>query len=363
MRPNTVPLDLRFTRCTPTAVNARLSSLGFRPSHNSSLFHPAPLSLALCSLEKVALTAPDPISLYSCPPQSLFRVHIDELASHAKKVTVGTSQSTTSYAEDTVVFMPPLRKTAKTELFLPPTAVPPSPIDQPTIPSLVSNASSFYENAPAWNKSILPLSAQAVQSSKGGTLDPLAIARSPPPWKVLDTHKSIPSTSDNSRRTQPIPRWAGQALNNPLKVDRVRLHKRGSDAVADMVHQFTSKRLKVESEFALEKNRAKVKSRNPFVRSARSVFAESSDQPRSPVHESSKEAKPDVQLRACRSLPSEAVRQQGTSVERTLKPLKPITTLKPPILPKELLPSLPRHISKPRTDLKQTRLEFAREVG
>jgi hypothetical protein len=380
-RPNTAPLDLRFTRCTPTAVNARLSSLGYRPSDNSSLFHPAPLSLALCSLEKVALTAPVPISLYSCPPQSLFRVHIDELdhpPSHAKKVVpVGSSSTsrstirTTSSAEDTVVFIPPLRKTAKNDLFKPfvsatvPVISASSPIDHP---SLVSNVSSFYENAPDSHsrKSILPLSAQAVQSSEGGKLDPLAIARSPPPWKVLDTHNPAPSnpnTSDNSR--QPIACWAGQALNNPLKVDRARLHKRGSDAVADMVHQFSSKRLKVESEFALQKTRAKVsvKSRNPFVRSARSVFAESSARPRSPVHESSKEAKPDVQLRACHSLPSKTERQQATNVERTLKPLRPITTLKPPILPKELLPSLPRHASKPKPDLKQTRLEFCREVG
>ncbi|KAF8136346.1 hypothetical protein EV363DRAFT_1543184 [Boletus edulis] len=70
-------IDLRFTRCTPAAINACLSSLGFRASENNSLFHPAPLSLALCSLEKLVLAASDPISLYSCPPQSVFRVHID----------------------------------------------------------------------------------------------------------------------------------------------------------------------------------------------------------------------------------------------------------------------------------------------
>lgn len=193
----------------------------------------------------------------------------------------------------------------------------------------------------------------------------------------MDTYKSSPAplkshgaSSDNvenSRWRQPIARWTGQALNNPLKVDHARLHKRGSDAVAEMVHQFASKRLKVESEFALAKTRVdvSVESRNPFVRSARSVFAESStnasDKSRHSVHESSKEAKPDTQLRACRSLQSKAVRQQGADIGGTVKPLKPITTLKPPILPKELLPSSPRNASKPKINLKQTRLAFARE--
>ena len=399
---------MRFTRCTPTAVDARLSSLGFRPSGNNSLFHPAPLSLALCTLEKVAHTASDPISLYACPPQSVFRVHIDELGhlpSHPKKVLPVDSSSisqttirTISSAEDIVVFIPPLRKPAKNESFPPfkpsvsatAVSVPPTspPIDRPTRPDLASNVSSFYENVPARNghsrMNILPLSAQAVQSSKGGKLDPLAIARSPPPWKILGAydapappnpyvavacHQGVSSDNvENSRRRQPIVRWTGQALDNPLKVDPARLHKRGSDAVADMVHQFASKRLKVESEFALAKTRAamSVKSRNPFTRSAKSVFAESStktsDKPPASVHEFSKETEPDMQLRVCRSLPSKTERQQGTEVKGMFKPLKPITSFKPPILPKELLPSLPRpHASKPRTNLKQTRLSFSRE--
>ncbi|KAH0830556.1 Retinoic acid induced 16-like protein-domain-containing protein [Lanmaoa asiatica] len=338
-------VDLRFTRCTPTAVNACLSSLDFRPSDNNSLFYPAPLSLALCALEKVALTASDPISLYSCPPQSVFRVHVNELnhlPSHTKKVVSVDRSSishatirTISSAEDTVTFIPPLQKPAKNEFFpsgpkpfVPVTAVSlvstSFPTDRPTYPNIVSNVSSFYENAPPRSKhprrNILPLSAQAVQSSEGGKLDPLAIARSPPPWKILDTYKS-PSPSnppvavasskgassdsvENPRRRQPIARWTGHALNSPLEIDRTRLHRRGSDAVADMVHQFANKRLRVESEFALAKTRANVsaESRNPFARSARSVFAESSTntsgKPRPSVHESSKEAKPDMQLRA-----------------------------------------------------------------
>lgn len=397
-RPNPVPLDLRFTRCTPAAVNAHLSSLGFHPSDNNSLFHPAPLSLSLCSLEKVARTASDPVPLYSCPPQSVFRVHVNELnhPSHAKKsVPLASSNAscpaarTISSAEETVVFIPPLAKQAKKDSFLPSessassTAIPEAPtssmIDPPTDRSHVSNVLSFYANAPAHSrKNALPLFAQAVQSPEGGKLDPLAIARPPPSWTLLDTHTSVTTTRqnasdnvENSRRTQPISCWIGQALNNPLKVDRTRLHKRGSDAVADMVHQFTSKRPRVESEFALAKKRAKAfaKSRNPFARGVRSVFAESStttsDEPRSPAHESRKGVEPDAKLRASRSLPLEMVRQQETNVERILnnKPLKPITSIKPPILPKELLPSLPRHASKkPRSELKQTRLAFAREV-
>lgn len=289
------------------------------------------------------------------------------------------------------MFIPPLRKPVKNESSSPSkpivsatAAVPVVPTsfatDRPTHANLVSNVSSFYENAPTRNrysrKSILPLSAQAVQPSQGGRLDPLAIARSPPPWKIMDIHKSSAppnsqgASSDNvesSRQRQPIARWTGQALNNPLRVDRTRLHKRSSDAATEIVHQFTSKRLKVESEFVLAKTRAGVpiESRNPFVRSARSVFAESStstsDKARHLADESSKEAGLDMQLRACRSLPSKTVRQQGTNIEGIVKPLKPITQLRPPVLPKELLPSSPRHASKPKTDLKQRRLAFARE--
>ena len=336
--------------------------------------------MAFCSLEKVALTASDPISLYSCPPHSVFRLHIDQLnhlPSQPKKGVPTTSSSTTtirtiSSAEDTVVFIPPLPKQTKGPSCPPskpsvsstvPAVPTPPPTDQP-----ISNVSSFYRNAPPSNKhsrkNILPLSAQAIQSSEGGKLDPLAIARLPPPWKTLDAHNSPilanpPAVAESLRRTQPI---VVHSLNNFLKVDRTRLHKRNSDAVADMVHQFSNKRPKIESEFALAKTRAKaaVKSRNPFTKCARSVFAESSsinacDRPRPPVHEPPKEVEPDVKLRTYRSLPTKMV--EGIS-----KPLKPITSIKPPILPKELLPPLPQHAAKPRTEMKQTRLTFAREV-
>ena len=385
---------MRFSRCTPTAVNAHLSPLGFRPSSNNSLFHPAPLSLAVCTLEKVAHTASVPISLYSCPPQSVFRLHINKLShlpSHRKKVAPVDSSNisqttirTTSSTEDIVVFIPPLRKQATSESLLSPKPFP--PLDQPTAFDPGSNVSSFYANAPARNRqskiSILPLSAQAAQSPEGGKSDPLAVARSPPPWRILDINNSptppdprvtvachqgrFPCNVENSQRKQPTSRWTGQALDKPLKVDRDRLHKRSSDTVADMVHQFASKRPKIESEFALARTRAaaSAKSRNPFVGSTRSVFAESStqtsDMPPASTHEFSKETE-STQLRVCRSLPSETVLPQGTEIKGTAKPLKPITSLKPPIFPKELLPPPPRCASKPKRNLKQTRLSFSRQ--
>lgn len=361
--------------------------------------------MALCTLEKVAHTASDPISLYSCPPHSVFRVHVDGLnhrLPHPKKTVPIDSSSTQttirtiSSADDIVVFIPPLRKQAKNGS-LPPSKSSPSaaavpmvpmypPIDRPTGPDPVSNVYSFYQNAPAQNRhsriSILPFAAQAVQSPEGGKLDPLAIARSPPPWKIPGTsnHPAPPKPCaaialhqgisldhvKTSGRKQTITCWTGRALDDPLKVDRARLRKRGSDAVADMVHQFANKRLRVESEFALAKTRAavSVKSYNPF---ARSVFAESStktsDNPPASVHGSSKETEPDRQLRVCRSLPLKTERQQGTDITGTLKPLRPITTLKPPILPKELLPSSSRQAPIHKTNLKQTRLSFSREGG
>ncbi|KAG9318472.1 hypothetical protein JVU11DRAFT_563 [Chiua virens] len=343
-------LDLRFTRCSPSAVHAYLSSLGFHPSANSSLFHPAPISSALCSLEKVARSAPHPILLYSCPPQSVFRIHIHDLPfpSRSKKVVpVHTSHSESAIRaiSSTVVFIPPPRKPSEVM----PSITPVVPVDR-SIDQPVSNASSFYDNT-STKKRILPFSAQAIQSSKGGRLDPLAIARSPPPWTILDMRAS----SDNA----PVARSSGQALDKPLKVDRARLHKRGSDAVADLVHQSAKKRLKVKSEFALEKLRiaTSVKPRNPFARSIKSVFVECiSDKPPS---SSLSDTKPDIQLRTSRSLPSKTSEQQQAIMERAIKPLKPITTLKPPILPKELLPSTPRHTSKFKTELKQARLSFS----
>ena len=300
--------------------------------------------------------------------------------SHSHKVVPVDSSSipqtairTTSSTEDTVVFIPPLRgpaRDASSSLSKPSDSakVASLPVGRSISPDLVSNISSFYENAPARNRRILPLSAQAVPSSKGNKLDPLAIARSPPPWKILDSQDSpalpkpdmvantLSNKVENLRQRQSSSGGTEQALDNPLKIDRARMRKRGSDSVADMVH--SSKRLKIESEFALAKRREtlSVKPCNPFVRNIRSVFAESStkcpDKPPAPVNKPPQETGPSMQLRTSRSLPSKP--------GEPTKPLRPITTLKPPILPKELLPSLPR-APRPKRKLKQTRLSFSRE--
>ncbi|KAF8844974.1 hypothetical protein BDN67DRAFT_921164 [Paxillus ammoniavirescens] len=594
-------VDLRFTQCTGSAVKRHLSSLGFSSSGHKHLFHPAPLSLALYTFDNLATTASNPISPYSCPLHSVFRIHVDELyhsTSHHRTGTEPNARNVHSSAQHTTVFIPPVpklpvaqnakvsasskcvstlplrrrpstapkhwnlihapwssnnvasvplvpgpsaaqgsespksrmpifttgsRRSSSSKFSLrnpqgggnPPLSLPtgiqpdmpmaqddslptrrlslrsrpddgtvkdmddvewehpndyyPDEEDSPQtnsdycweseecfevwdeessgrsdeefypygevydseilrgfpsshraasvastdtallprshssssiptshvpLPSLSRCLSSFYEGVGVGSRrpkrSNLTLPAQTVHSSEDGRLDPLAVARLPPPWSTLDAYtplaipdgfRSTPTQHGvsfsehkmtNARQRRPVFGWTDAALSDPAKLDRARLNKQGSGAFANMVDKLATKRLKVVSQFALAKVQAQVpaKARNPFAKSAKSVFAESnptiSGAVKRPLfkHESLTEAEPEVPPHSRNTVPSNKKRRlEGTDAETSSKPLKPITTLKPPILPKEFLPLPPKQpspASKPATSLKQARLSFTR---
>jgi hypothetical protein len=259
------------------------------------------------------------------------------------------------------------------------------PTSHVPLPSLSRSLSSFYEGVGVGGRRPkrinLTLPAQTVHSSEDGRLDPLAVARLPPPWSTLDAYPPLAildggSFSEhkitNALQRRPVFGWTDAALSDPAKLDRARLNKQGSGAFANMVDKLATKRLKVVSQFALAKVQAQVpaKARNPFAKSAKSVFAESNPTISGTVkrqlfkHESVTEAEPEVLPHSRSTVPSSKKRRlDGTDAETSSKPLKPITTLKPPILPKEFLPLPPKQpnpASKPAASFKQARLSFTR---
>ncbi|KAF9227937.1 hypothetical protein BS17DRAFT_813810 [Gyrodon lividus] len=261
----------------------------------------------------------------------------------------------------------------------------------------LSRQTSFYHNADVRSRrskcNILPLLAQTVQSSEDGQLDPLAVARLPPPWSTLDTytppsptiydsrnlsiHHSVSPSEHRckkSRQREPVFGWTDTTLNDPARLDRACLNKRGSGAFADTVNKLAGKQLEVASEFALANAQArmpaKLKLRNPFAKNAKSVFADSNLTICGPVeppflgHQSPTKAEPKV-LRQARGsfLSTTTGRVDEMDAETSSKPLKPITALKPPVLPKEFLPLPPKQpmpASKLQANLKQARLSFTR---
>ncbi|KAG1756797.1 uncharacterized protein EDB91DRAFT_1342423 [Suillus paluster] len=266
-------IDLRFTRCTRYAVLKHLA--GFVPSSNRSLFHPAPLDVSLSALEHLS-----PLSIYSCPITSLFKLHVSELnhrtSSHEQKhhpsilrnlqheepISLIDSDSDEEYS---------------------------GPIPKPVLQNVQSSTTStiYASRLPRREHQIRA----AVVDSNGTDKDqlhPLALARPPPPWSVLDTLRppGRPHQLYDPQEEPPPPRLAS--------MDHARLTKRNVSSMQDMVTSLTvkNKRRKVESEFTSTSARPSSvpKSRNPFLKSrastsklngtggmVRSVFAEQRD--------------------------------------------------------------------------------------
>ncbi|KIL00410.1 hypothetical protein PAXRUDRAFT_129885 [Paxillus rubicundulus Ve08.2h10] len=347
-----------------SAVKRHLSNLGFSSSGHKHLFHPAPLSLALYTFDNLATTAQNPISPYSCPLHSVFRIHVDELYHSIPHHRTGTQLNTRNVsfgAQPTTIFIPPVPKppvAKNAKVFAPPKCASTTPSERrPSTARVALEHQSFIHTPWSSNNVVF-----TVHSSEDGRLDPLAIARLPPPWSTLDAYTPLP-IPDGFRNA---------ALSDPAKLNRARLNKQGSGAFSNMVDKLATKRLKVVSEFALAKVQVQVpvKARNPFAKSVKSAFAESnltmSGAVKRPLskHESLTEAGPDVLPHSRNSFPSRKKgRLDGTGAETSSKSLKPITTLKPPMLPKEFLPLAPKKpnpASKPEDSLKQARLSFTR---
>ncbi|KAG2063619.1 hypothetical protein BDR04DRAFT_1085199 [Suillus decipiens] len=251
-------IDLRFTNCTRHAIAKHLADAGFRPSSNRLLFHPVPLDVSLKQLEDLC-----PPSMYSCGLTSVFKLHVDKL-NHCK---VRSEHKTKPYI---------LRNMMEGPIHL---------INADSDEDSSGPAEHASQNVQA---STMTTRIRTAVEDKKEQLHPLALARPPPQWSVLDTLRP-------PVRYQPSYGPHEEPLRPKLEsMDRGRLTKRTLSSVEGMVATLASKnkKRKVESEFASANSYPVFvsKPKNPFVKSGgstsksngsggmvRSVFAEQRD--------------------------------------------------------------------------------------
>ncbi|KAG2349919.1 hypothetical protein BDR05DRAFT_994887 [Suillus weaverae] len=258
-------IDLRFTSCTRHAVSKHLADAGFRPSSNRLLFYPVPLEVSLKQLEDLC-----PLSMYSCGLTSVFKLHIDKL-NHRN---VFSEHKTKPYILQNMMEGPISIIDADSD----------EETSGPVQNVQASTTSAFYASRLPCRENRI----RAAVEDKKEQLHPLALARPPPQWSVLDAFRP-------PVRHQPL--YGPQEEPLPLKLesmDRARLTKRTLSSVEDMVATLAgkNKKRKVESEFASASSFpiSVSKPRNPFVKSGgstsklngsggmvRSVFAEQRD--------------------------------------------------------------------------------------
>ncbi|KIK31222.1 hypothetical protein PISMIDRAFT_137401 [Pisolithus microcarpus 441] len=340
-------IDLRFTNCTRAAVEKHLGTLGFQLSRSRTFFHPSKISVSLCSLEEMAANSSPPIALYPSLPESVFRIHISKLSSsppanpqstnHEHSLTSALSLFTSSLQPAAGIPNIPNKSASvpSNAITLPFTASGP-PQQRPSSPP------SFYRDTR--KKAIRPPPRPHALFDSAEP-DSLAVVRPPPPWNVLETHERPLATNTTSYRRQ---------RNLPCFNDPARIDKRNAGAVKDVANMVAGKQLKRKHSPASPVATLGVptKLRNPFARHATSVFSKSS--PRVSKHPDRSPEELCISAVGC------AEPERSRSSRRT-KPLKPITSLRVPVLPKECLPELEQDCQNtpiPKVALKQTRLSF-----
>ncbi|KAG2368543.1 hypothetical protein BDR07DRAFT_17885 [Suillus spraguei] len=262
-------IDLRFTSCTRHAITKNLADSGFRPSSNRLLFHPVPLDVSLKQLEDLY-----PPSMYSCGLTSVFKLHVDKL----NHCNVRSDHKTKPYILRNMMEGPiNLINTDSDEESSGPAGRASQDVQASTTSTFSTSRLPCKEN---WIR--------AAVEDKKEQLHPLALARPPPQWSVLDALRP-------PVRHQPLYAPQEEPLRPKLEsMDRGRLTKRTLSSVEDMVATLANKnkKRKVESEFANASSCpiSVSKPKNPFVKSGgstsksygsggmvRSVFAEQRD--------------------------------------------------------------------------------------
>lgn len=312
-------IDLRFTRCTRAALFKQLGPLSFSSSHKKGLFYPAPLSISLHALESIAAASTPTVALYSSPLQSTFRIHIDKLFHHSRDTCADAPQSHPHIDNSTLLH--PVKQSPR--------------------------VSPFYQNA-AFTR---PPLAQH-DFAPDGDPDPLAVVRPPPSWNTLQSEK--PCTTTSKQRTdfespKDLPQFAHRRFN-----------KRTSGAVNDMVNMLANKRQRRQVASAPPRavSGMSTTSRNPFTKRVVSVFSNTEpalDDVSNPPLQHEDPTGPSSAT--VDDLPNKVRRIRVSKPEPDGKLLKPITSLKAPVLPKEYLPCPPQ-VVKPKASMKQTRLSF-----
>ncbi|KAG2132502.1 uncharacterized protein EDB93DRAFT_1255174 [Suillus bovinus] len=261
-------IDLRFTGCTQHAVSKHLADAGFRPSSNRLLFYPVPSEISLKQLENLG-----PTSMYSCGLTSVFKLHINKL-NHSN---VFSEDRTPPYI---------LRNMREGPISLIDFAdeengEPAEPTSQNVQARMTS---TFYASRLPRRENLI----RAAVEEKKEQLRPLALARPPPQWSVLDALRPP------VRQQQPYGPKEEPLLPRLESMDRSRLTKRTLSSVEGMVATLAdkNKKRKVESAFASARVHpiSVTKSKNPFAKSGgstsksnrssgmvRSVFAEQRD--------------------------------------------------------------------------------------
>ncbi|KAL4067616.1 hypothetical protein J3A83DRAFT_3701019 [Scleroderma citrinum] len=216
----------------------------------------------------------------------------------------------------------------------------------------IPSVSSFYQNVGVGTSTRRP-SAKYFPSFDGGP-DPLAVIRPPPPWSTLESYEKPFVTNTTTPKQRPV---FGSRSDLSQFAPR-RFNKRTAGVVNDMVNMLANKRQKCESAPPRVLSGMSGTSRNPFAKRTTSAFSESQD-------DVSKLPGPQLDhvgsSSGANDLPNEVGSIKVPKLEPNLKPLKPITSLKVPVLPKEYLPcppKVPPHTVKPKVALKQARLSF-----
>ncbi|KAI6028389.1 hypothetical protein F5J12DRAFT_805078 [Pisolithus orientalis] len=343
---------LRLTNCTRAAVKKQLGVLGFQPSRSRTLFHPSKISVSLCSLEEMAATSSPATPLYPSPPESVFRIHINKLSpspltnsqsKNSKRSLISSPPPFTlqpqpaADAEDNFTSVPSNAVTSSLFAASDPTRQRPS------------SPPSFYRDT--GKKTNRPFQIQHAQFGSSEP-DPLAVVRFPPPWNLLETSSRPLATNTTSYKQQrDLP-----CFNGP-----VRIGKRNAAAVKDVANMLANKRLRRQHSPASFEAVSGIptESRNPFAKQVTSVFSESS--PRTSKHPNRSQEEPHRPAIDGVDRP-DRLEGSGSDLPNT-KPLKPITSLRVPVLPKEFLPELKQTLSvqnssRPKVALKQSRLSF-----
>ena len=346
-----LPVDLRSTSCTRAAVSKQLGPLSFLPSHKKRLFHPTPLSISLDTLETIAAASTPTVALYSAPLQSTFRIHIDKPFHHSRDTCAGAPprryphiSNSTSYS---VTDSPSTLASHSSEMHMSTFSVMPS-LSRSTKPSI---SSPFYRDL-TFIRPRLPRH----DLSSDENPDSLAVVRPPPPWNILEREK-LYTANTTTPKQRPV---FGSPKDLPQLAHR-RFSKRTSGAVSDMVNMLANKRQKCEITSAPPSvvSGMSLTSRNPFSKRVVSVFSKTE-----PASNDAPPHKPDL-IRssggAVDDLPNKVRRIRALKPEPDGRPLKPITSLKAPVLPKEYLPCptpVTPQVKKPKASLKQARLSF-----
>lgn len=316
------------------------------------MFHPAPLEVSLSTLEHLLpFKEPGhglPQSIYACSISSVYRLHVSKL-NHRKRLheqTLSPHIRWNSYDTKSTSLMYSGEDSDSNESWDEDLGSESNessdednswPAPAPALQNLQdSTTSSMYASRRPYRED--RIRAAVVNSTRANRdrFDPLALARPPPPWSVLDAH-GPPGRQQQSHDPQ----------DKLESIDHARLTKRHVAGMQDMVTSLIlkNKRRRVGSDLASTSARPDPfpKKRNPFLKSRtsksngpdgvmRSVFAEQNVTPAKPARRGKDIANSMPKFCDAGALNTKPVEKDS---KPTTKQLRPITSYPVPPCPIE----------------------------